>query len=116
MATAVRLNAEAKTLAEDPESNTRSNWRATPVDKIDETTLENVVNFAFCHISPIAAFLGGVVAQKVVKFTGKFTPIRQWLYFDAFETLLKNPPSGTVKNGGSLTLRNCRHGAYWLSL
>ena len=30
----------------------------------------------------MTAFLGGVVAQEVVKFTGKFTPLHQFLYFD----------------------------------
>lgn len=57
------------------------------VDSIDRKVVENVVNFASCLLSPVAAFLGGVVAQEVVKFTGKFTPIRQWFYFDAFECL-----------------------------
>jgi ubiquitin-activating enzyme E1 len=35
----------------------------------------------------LAAFFGGIVAQEVVKFTGKFSPLRQWLYLDAFEVL-----------------------------
>ena len=35
---------------------------------------------------PICAFLGGVVAQEVVKgITQKFMPIRQEMYFDAIE-------------------------------
>lgn len=34
------------------------------------------------RICPMTAFLGGVVAQEVVKFTGKFTPLHQFLYFD----------------------------------
>ncbi len=39
-------------------------------------------------LSPIAAFLGGVLGQEVIKAcTGKFTPLHQWLFFDAFEAL-----------------------------
>ncbi len=33
-------------------------------------------------------FLGGVVAQEALKAcSGKFTPIKQWVYFDAIECL-----------------------------
>ena len=36
--------------------------------------------------APLAAFLGGVVAQEVVKYlTQKYTPIHQRFYFDASE-------------------------------
>jgi ubiquitin-activating enzyme E1 len=55
-----------------------------------------VLNFARwsrSNIVPVTAFLGGVVAQEIVKFTGKYTPIDQWLWFDFNETVvnLKNP-------------------------
>jgi hypothetical protein len=50
------------------------------------------------EISPIAAFIGGVAAQEVLKaITNKFMPIKQFLYFDAVECLPANvldlPPS-----------------------
>lgn len=42
-------------------------------------------------ISPMAAFLGGIVGQETLKAcSGKFTPIQQFFYFDAIECL---PPS-----------------------
>ena len=32
--------------------------------------------------------IGGIAAQEVMKaFSGKFMPIKQWLYFDALECL-----------------------------
>jgi len=38
--------------------------------------------------SPMAAAIGGLVAQEVMKAcSGKFMPIKQWLYFDACECL-----------------------------
>jgi len=43
---------------------------------------------AAVELPALSAFFGGVVAQEVVKFTGKFSPLRQWLYLDAFEVLL----------------------------
>lgn len=37
-------------------------------------------------LGPVCAFLGGVLAQETQKaLSGKFTPIHQWLYYDAFE-------------------------------
>ncbi|KAJ7316634.1 hypothetical protein JRQ81_002796 [Phrynocephalus forsythii] len=39
-------------------------------------------------LNPINSFLGGLAAQEVLKAaSGKFTPLDQWLYFDAFECL-----------------------------
>ena len=36
----------------------------------------------------MAAAIGGIVAQEVIKAcSGKFMPIKQWLYFDALECL-----------------------------
>jgi len=51
------------------------------------------------NLNPMAAFFGGIAAQEVQKAcTGKFHPLSQWLYFDAFECLntsedLKHLPS-----------------------
>lgn len=38
----------------------------------------------------MAAFWGGIVAQEVIKFTGKYTPLRQWLHFDSFEIITED--------------------------
>jgi len=35
----------------------------------------------------MSAFFGGIVAQEVVKFTGKYSPLKQWLHYDFFEAL-----------------------------
>ena len=66
----------------------------------DEKIVRNVANWAKSEISPVCAFLGGIVAQEIVKFTGKYTPIDQWLYFDFFETVanLKDDTDRTLKN------------------
>ena len=34
-----------------------------------------------CHL------FGAIAAQEIVKTTGKYTPLNQWLHLDAFETL-----------------------------
>ena len=53
----------------------------------DELVVGNIARWARAQIVPVNAFLGGVIAQEIVKFTGKYTPINQWLWFDFFETV-----------------------------
>lgn len=53
--------------------------------KLEEEVVEKVVMLAACEFEPLAAFTGGVVAQEVVKYTGKYHPLHQSLYFDMFE-------------------------------
>lgn len=65
----------------------------------------------FCKVSsgnlcPINATIGGIVAQEVMKAcSGKFTPIYQWLYFDAIECL---PESRDIPEADCQPL-NCRY-------
>jgi ubiquitin-activating enzyme E1 len=47
------------------------------------------VKYSSCSVSPMAAFMGGIIGQEIIKITGKYVPIRQWFYYDIFETLPK---------------------------
>ena len=43
------------------------------------------------RLVPMNSIFGGMVAQEILKAcSGKFTPIYQWLYFDAFDCLPEN--------------------------
>lgn len=43
------------------------------------------------NLNPIVTFIGGITAQEILKAcTGKYTPLSQWFYFDAFECLPNN--------------------------
>ncbi len=55
--------------------------------EIDDGVFAKAVQFSGCVVSPMAAFFGGIVAQEIVKFTGKYSPLKQWLHFDIYETL-----------------------------
>jgi ubiquitin-activating enzyme E1 len=57
------------------------------MEEIDDKVFKNAVIFPSCAISPMAAFFGGIVAQEIVKFTGKYSPLKQWIHFDIYETL-----------------------------
>eukprot|EP00096_Caligus_rogercresseyi_P005507 TRINITY_DN210_c0_g1_i2.p1 TRINITY_DN210_c0_g1~~TRINITY_DN210_c0_g1_i2.p1 ORF type:complete len:1077 (+),score=356.07 TRINITY_DN210_c0_g1_i2:323-3553(+) len=78
-------------------------WHTQDADKFIELAKGLLPNFSaeedeaffrtFSHICsgsicPMSAALGGIVAQEVMKAcSGKFMPVRQWLYFDALECL-----------------------------
>ena len=57
------------------------------VDEIDTTICSNVAAFSKCSITSQAAMFGGFVAQEIVKYTGKYTPLKQWAHYDCFESL-----------------------------
>eukprot|EP00276_Gloeochaete_wittrockiana_P001504 CAMPEP_0184672430 /NCGR_PEP_ID=MMETSP0308-20130426/86094_1 /TAXON_ID=38269 /ORGANISM="Gloeochaete witrockiana, Strain SAG 46.84" /LENGTH=1027 /DNA_ID=CAMNT_0027119757 /DNA_START=423 /DNA_END=3506 /DNA_ORIENTATION=+ len=77
--------AELITLVKD--LNTRATAEAK-VETVDETLVKQVSFGAAGDIAPLAAFIGGVAAQEVLKATsGKFSPLKQWFYFDAVDAL-----------------------------
>lgn len=55
--------------------------------EIEADVFKKAVSYAGCSISPMSAFFGGIVAQEIVKYTGKYSPLKQWLHFDIYETL-----------------------------
>jgi ubiquitin-activating enzyme E1 len=71
--------------------------RIHAVEDLDEAAQNLVRAFARGaqgELPTMTAFLGGVVGQEILKAcSGKFTPIGQWLYFDAFECLSDPLPS-----------------------
>lgn len=58
------------------------------LEQLDEAAVRNLSYTAQGDLAPINAFIGGVAAQEVIKACSrKFTPLQQWLYFDALECL-----------------------------
>ncbi|XP_016367703.1 ubiquitin-like modifier-activating enzyme 1 [Sinocyclocheilus rhinocerous] len=67
---------------------TKELCRDAEFDQLDEDTVRQLSLVASGDLAPVNAFIGGLAAQEVVKAcSGKFTPLRQWLYFDALECL-----------------------------
>ena len=73
----------------------------------------------------MAAFFGGVVAQEIVKFTGKYSPLKQWLHYDIFETLPRTEVNRAPLNSryddqilvyGAPWCPDCRRLEAWLAL
>ncbi|RYH21016.1 hypothetical protein EON65_21745 [archaeon] len=54
---------------------------------LDEALVIRYALHCAVELQPMAAFTGGVLAQEIVKCTGKFTPIPGFMHFSAPETL-----------------------------
>lgn len=77
----------------------KANSSALSVEEIDEDVVRKTALFARCMICPAASFLGGIVAQEVVKFTGKYSALQQWLHYDMFELLPDEEPGDRATDG-----------------
>lgn len=68
------------------------------LDEIDEGLLTKLALVARGNLNPFAAFVGGVVAQEVLKKTGKYHPVHQWFYFDSTEALPESVTDSQATN------------------
>ena len=55
------------------------------IQKYDEKVVLNVIRWSRAEICPITAFFGGIIAHEIIKATGKYEPIDQWLIIDFLE-------------------------------
>ena len=74
----------AKSIYENSKNNDEI-W-INKIDYFDENIIMKVARWSRCEISPLCSFLGGIVSQEIIKATGKYIPINQWLWFDFFES------------------------------
>ncbi|CAD8178797.1 unnamed protein product [Paramecium octaurelia] len=66
--------------------------------ELDEQLVKNTALYFSAQITPLTSFWGGIVAQEIVKYTGKFSPIRQWLHSEFFEALPETEVNRTLLN------------------
>lgn len=59
--------------------------------EVDEEYIKRYAGIISVELQPMAAFVGGVLAQEVVKCTGKYVPIPGFMHFSAFEALPDDP-------------------------
>ncbi|CUG89594.1 ubiquitin-activating enzyme E3, putative [Bodo saltans] len=88
--------APAESAPTDPNEERPSKYPPPPpplpivVDSIDESFVRTASLLAAAELQPLGAFFGAVVAQEVVKMTGKFSPIHQFFHFHCAEVLPEN--------------------------
>lgn len=67
-----------------------------PADQIESLPAhlaKRIALFGRCVITPFSSFWGGIVAQEIVKYTGKFNPIRPWFYYENFSFIFPEDDS-----------------------
>ena len=64
---------------------------ASPLEELNDKLIKELAYQAVGDVAPMAAVIGGLVAQEVLKaVSGKFNPIHQFMYFDSLESLPAN--------------------------
>ena len=81
-------DAEANVSADFMCASTASRLGKAGLSEEDTATVTSLWQGRKAVLNPVAAFLGGVVGQEVlISVSGKFSPLKQWFYFDAVECL-----------------------------
>lgn len=62
-------------------------YSVDPETPVDAALASQVAALCRGTLAPMCAFLGGVIAQEALKYTGKFTPCMQWAYVDCLEVV-----------------------------
>lgn len=65
---------------------------AVHVETLDETLAHRVALMSTLDLQPLCTFFGGVIAQELVKISGKFTPLHQWLVFQDLDAIPATVP------------------------
>ena len=55
----------------------------------DEHLLNLIYKYANYELSPICGFAGGIISQEILKFTGIYKPINQWMRYSFYDILQK---------------------------
>lgn len=84
----VRNKDDAEALVKIAEQINSTQPDTAKVEKVDEKLVRSMAFCARGDLCPMQAVIGSIAAQEVMKAcSGKFNPIRQFLYFDALECL-----------------------------
>ena len=73
------------------------------IQAYDEKVVLNIIRWSRAQICPITAFFGGIIAHEIIKATGKYEPIDQWLMIDFLEV------AENIKENANRNLKNCRY-------
>ena len=98
------------------ETNTKL---ASPVETLDVEYLKKLIKTSKGVLAPLCAAVGGIAAQEVIKgISGKFTPLKQWLFIDAVEICGKDfkVPKKNTYNPRYTQLLQCISGELWIKL
>ena len=60
-------------------------WFNETNEDFDESLALDLAKWSRAEIIPLCSFMGGIIAQEIVKYSGKFSPIEQWIWFDFYD-------------------------------
>lgn len=60
-------------------------YEENEIQQFDKNIAHNIIKFSQFKIIPICSIIGGYISQEIIKVTGKYTPINQWLFFDLYD-------------------------------
>ncbi|XP_035239382.1 ubiquitin-like modifier-activating enzyme 1 [Anguilla anguilla] len=102
--------ARAQTDAETLLSMVRQLKEEAQLQQLDEDLVRKLSFTARGDLAPVNAFIGGLAAQEVMKACSrKFTPLQQWLYFDALECLPEEDEQAQVLTEEACEPRDSRY-------
>ncbi|KAJ3447309.1 hypothetical protein M0812_07537 [Anaeramoeba flamelloides] len=86
------LNNELKDKYLESQKNNEQSSDSIFVDNINENLVKIFSKICNTQISPLTSIIGGIASQEILKAcTGKYTPIKQWLFLDfSKDTLPEN--------------------------
>jgi ubiquitin-activating enzyme E1 len=90
-----RCNEQLQTLKSGMKEEGKNSNPANQIETLPALLAKRLALFGRCHLTPFTSFWGGIVAQEIVKYTGKFNPIRPWFYYENYNFVL--PENDTIK-------------------
>ena len=76
--------------------------------KFDEEFIINTFKWSKAEISPICSIVGGYLSQEIIKTIGLYEPIKQWMFFDFYDTKISIDSENDINNN-KLEVENSRY-------
>lgn len=55
------------------------------IQNYDKNIAYNIIKYSQYKIIPMCSLIGGFVSQEIIKVTGKYTPLNQWMFFNLYD-------------------------------
>ena len=70
------------------------------IPELNKTMIKDIIKFTKAQHPSLCSFLGGIVAQESIKYTGLYCPLNQWLWIDIYDETIVNlsNPNRTILN------------------
>ena len=76
--------------------------------EFDKDFIINIFKWSKAQISPICSIVGGYLSQEIIKTIGLYEPIKQWMFFDFYDTKISLENKNIIKND-DLEIENSRY-------